>query len=151
MKISRMRLISEIESCYSNQLKPRNFEIILDDASTPFPLGFYRRKKEDGGFDLIEFQFDKYGSSKFVINYGRIGKDGYITEWGDKIEAENARPSDAPECFRIFASSSLFGKKWFFAKNETDLKNLILKTNSALLSVCEWFDGGNLPPLSIKI
>lgn len=114
-----------------------------------FPVGLLRRKKSDGGFDLIEVQFDQHGKAACVFNFGVVSNKGVTTPWGHSISAENVSPSELPCYYRVYASR-LF-PVWFKAKSERGIDALGLEFESLAQTIDSWFFGGKLPAAARRL
>ncbi|MEM9281502.1 MAG: DUF4304 domain-containing protein [Verrucomicrobiota bacterium] len=104
------------------------------------PLKFFRREREDEGFDLFDVQFDKYGDLKFVINFGIAPAEGITTSWGVFVPADELTANDC----RLFARTWPL-KRWFRADTPKRLQKSIGKVQAAIPAIDEWFRGGPLP------
>lgn len=150
---SRSFLIKEAEKCLVQAFIEKGFNVESHSTEKDksflkwiLPLGTLRRER-NGDMDVVEIQFDKYGSAKFVINFGTIPKEGVTTILGDHAECDVAGASDALESYRLYSSSwrpRWFGLGLFSPKNEKPIISLIDKAIILSGEINNWFEQGRV-------
>jgi hypothetical protein len=121
---------------------PLSSKEVHSALKSAFPLGRLKRIRNEK-IDIIEFQFDKYGRPKFVINFGVVPEDGVTLPWGAHIDRDEVDASACPEAFRLY--NSTFIKRWFqlgfFApKTGFAVRALVDTTIKLSQEILEWFD-----------
>ena len=64
---------------------------------------------------VFNVQWDKYGASRFVVNFGEAPRVG-VRLWGRHIAAENLEPQDCPERGRLQRKGGPYLRCWFQLK-----------------------------------
>lgn len=115
---------------------------LSSELKQAFPLGRLKRRRGNG-LDVIEFQFDKYGGPKFVINFGVVPEDGVTLPWGIHLDQNIADVSALFESYRLYSSS--MRTRWFTlglfsSKNEQSITRIV--DNAIMLSseINDWFE-----------
>lgn len=106
-----------------------------------FPLGRLKRNR-DKYIEIIEFQFDKFGKPKFVINFGIIPENGVDLPWGAHLNQDEADCSALLESYRLYSCPILekwFGLGLFSAKNDESLKIITNKAIELSSEIFDWF------------
>lgn len=121
------------------------------------PFGYLKRKR-DGNIDIVEIQFDKYMSPRFVINFGSVPKEGVTFPCGEHRDQEGAGLTELPENFRLYNSflvknhgvlaSSLgiewFGPGFFRRKNEGAVIKAVDRAIKLSEEMFDWFETGKI-------
>lgn len=112
------------------------------EIKVAFPLGRLKRMR-DRNLDVVEFQFDKYGMPKFVINFGVVPPGGVTLPWGDHLDQNVADVSALSEAYRLYSSS--FRSSWFelgflSPKNEQAIQSLVDKAVMLSSEINDWFE-----------
>jgi hypothetical protein len=112
------------------------------ELNKAFPLGRLKRM-QGNNLDVIEFQFDKHGRPKFVINFGVVPAGGVTLPWGDHLDQNVADVSALSEAYRIYNSS--LRARWFelgllSPKNEHAIKSLVDKAIMLSNEINNWFE-----------
>ena len=101
------------------------------------------KRRRGNGLDVIEFQLDKYGGPKFVINFGVVPEDGVTLPWGIHLDQNIADVSALFESYRLYSSS--MRTRWFTlglfsSKNEQSITRIV--DNAIMLSseINYWFE-----------
>lgn len=107
-----------------------------------FPLGRLKRNR-DGNLDLIDIQFDKYGSPRFVVNIGIAPEAGVVSTWGQHFHRDEIDAGNCPEAYRLY--SSTFISRWFrlgffTPKTEAAAKKLVDQVIGLSSEAMMWFD-----------
>jgi hypothetical protein len=80
MKSSRTTLFRMLRSDVFSHLNEQGFTLMEEDSSR---IGYsFHRKRNDGGYDLIFFQFDKYFRPFFRVMIGKVDNTGLSRPWG---------------------------------------------------------------------
>jgi hypothetical protein len=61
----------------------------------------FRRIRDDGARDLVEYQFDKHDRARCVLNFGRVPPKGLIDAYGRLVPVEHVRVSLLPVSARL--------------------------------------------------
>lgn len=105
-----------------------------------FPLG--RLKRVNGKkLEIVEIQFDKYGKTKFVINFGVAPEEGVILPW-TRIEQNDADVSALSEAFRLYSRSiypSWFELGILSEETEENVKKIVSKAIDLYPEIETWF------------
>ncbi|HRP34619.1 MAG TPA: DUF4304 domain-containing protein [Gammaproteobacteria bacterium] len=145
----RANLVDEVGGGLTNVFVSRGFRHVPlppDEADSElrniFPLGRLKRQRGDC-LDVIEFQFDKYGRPKFVINFGVVPAGGVTLPWGDHLVQSVADVSALSDAYRLY--SSAFRARWFelgwlTPKNEQALSSLVAKAIALSNEINLWFE-----------
>jgi hypothetical protein len=123
-------------------LVPLSPEEADSELNKAFPLGRLKRMRGNN-LDVIEFQFDKYGRPKFVINCGVVPAVGVTLPWGNHLDQNVADVSALSEAYRLYSSS--LRARWFelgllSPKNEQAIKSLIDKAIMLTNEINNWFE-----------
>jgi len=70
----------------------------------------FRRPQEDRN-ELLTFQFDKYGSGRFVVELAVAPRGDFMTYWGKEIPESRLTAHDLKERLRLGAPEG--GDHWF--------------------------------------
>jgi len=111
-------------------------------------MGRLRRTTEDGSFQIVEIQFDKYGDAKFRLNFGTIPPTGidhpvkHVEQW----EADIAYLPYSAELY-----SFPFFMKWFsVSRSVGDASEKVRKVVDRVVryvpEVEAWFQNGKAGP-----
>ena len=111
------------------------------DPRSIYPLGQLTRLRGND-LNIIDVQFDKYRTPKFVINFGIIPENGVYTTWGEHVERDIASAYDAPERCRLY--NSTFGMRWFAigffsSKSRQSIERLVDKAVELSPEIDAWF------------
>lgn len=121
---------------------PLSPEEARSEVKAAIPLGRLKRNR-NGNLDVIEFQFDKYGSPKFVINIGVAPEGGVDSTWGQHFHRDEIDACNCPEAYRLY--SSTFVSLWFqigifTPKTEPAAKKLVDQVIGLSSEVMTWFE-----------
>lgn len=86
-KTLRQQLYAAIKDTFIPFLESESFEKQQDSNHAFIPL---HRRRLDGGFDLIEIQFDKWSRPFFFVNFAIVPADGVHFPGGENVRAEDA-------------------------------------------------------------
>jgi hypothetical protein len=145
----RATLVQNVRNRLANLFLERGFSLIPlppketnSELKKAFPLGRLKRKRANQ-LDVIEFQFDKYGKPKFVINFGIVPEGGVNLPWGDFLDQDAADVSSLSDAYRLY--SSTFRARWFelgllSSKDEQGIIGLVDKAIMLSNEVDDWFE-----------
>jgi hypothetical protein len=114
-----------------------------------FPLGGLRRIKGGIREELVDIQFNKYDSRKFVINFS-VNPCG-TADPADVLHqiTRHLTASEVQIYYRVYASRFL--SRWFSAHSESDYVKIRGSIVDTAHEIIKWFDGGPWPRRSKKI
>ena len=131
----------EVIPLFSDEKKSREMQF-------SFPLGRLRRIKDDGSFELIEIQLEKYGAAKFRINFGVIPPEG-INHPVKHVKQQDADIGFLPYSGELYRCP--FFMLWFSISNRFSSKSPEIKINELVDKVIgyipeveEWFKTGKI-------
>lgn len=75
----------------------------------------FRRIRDNGARDLVEYQFDKRDRARCVLNFGRVPPMGLVDAYGRLVPAEHVRVSLLPVSARLHRWPLL--PSWFDAES----------------------------------
>lgn len=145
----RAILVQDVGDRLTDVFVKKGFSIVPlppDEAKSElkiaFPLGRLKRTRGQN-LDVIEFQFDKNGRPKFVINFGVVPPDGVTLPWGDHLDQNVADVSALSEAYRLYSSS--LRARWFelgllSSKNEQTITSLVDKAIVLSNEINKWFE-----------
>jgi hypothetical protein len=112
-----------------------------------FPLGCMKRAR-DSELEILEIQFDKHDSPRFVINVGKVPPEGISLPWGHFGQNEIG-VSGLPDALRLYSSARW--SRWFslgwFARNHGGRAAEVVSEVIALYPEVElWFASGSVGP-----
>lgn len=111
-----------------------------------FPLGRLKRLRGED-LDIIEFQFDKHGRPRFVINFGTVPRGGVSLPWGGYLDRDEADVSSFFDAYRLFSSplrSGWFAPGWLSTKSDQTVRRLVDKAIRLSGEVNHWFESGTV-------
>ena len=145
----RQFLVAEVRDQLVGFFAERGFSVVplpddenTSDLKAAFPLGRLVRPR-DGGLDLVEFQFDKRGEPKFVVNFGVVPENGVTLPWGDHLDQDSADASALPDAYRLYSSS--VRKRWFgpsllSGSGEAAAERIVRFAAPLMSEVVGWFE-----------
>ncbi|MCX2836404.1 DUF4304 domain-containing protein [Microbulbifer thermotolerans] len=149
----RAILVQDVGDRLANVFVKKGFSLVplpaeeaKSELKIAFPLGRLKRMRDDN-LDVIEFQFDKYGRPKFVINFGIVPPGGVTLPWGDHLDQNVADVSAISESYRLYSSS--LRARWFelgllSPKNEQAITSLVDKAIVLSNEITNWFECKNV-------
>jgi hypothetical protein len=157
-KSSRTTLFRMLRSDVFSHLNEQGFTL-MEEYSSRIDYNFHR-KRNDGGYDLIYFWFDKYFRPVFRISIGKVDNTGLNRPWGH-VDASQVCAGDlSGRIFFIKRSRNIFSRlfaKLFFpsvtfsvprkADEETAIrcaKRVTAEILSTLLQAEKWWQVGEI-------
>jgi len=112
------------------------------ELKTAFPLGRLKRTRGDQ-LDLVEFQFDKHGKPRFVINFGIAPSQGVLLPWGVHLDQHALDVAALPEAYRLYSStcfSRWFQSGFFWPKSERSMLRIVDQSVLFANEIFTWFE-----------
>ncbi len=152
MNIFRKNLVNQLESKLVSRLRALGFQSVglnqseLSDREfvTAHPLGFHRRPS-DGGYDLIDIQFDPRGDARFAINAAHVGPDGIRLPWGKIVDMEDAHATDSVSYVRLIDGpvwKRWFGARLFSKRSLSQAEEIVDRALEKFAEIEVWFQTG---------
>jgi len=94
---------------------------VLDNRHAPH-FQNYRRTVGDR-VQLLEIQWEKYGTPRFCVNLGQVGVEGTLC-WGKVVAAQDAAPSHATENARLYPRGNGSSTRHWFRQDRPLLSAL---------------------------
>ncbi len=112
-----------------------------------FPFGAFKRIVGES-FQIVEVQFDKYGSNKFVINFAVVPPEGVTLPWGH-FPQEQLAAGSIPGSYRLHSNVRFmrwFSIGWLASDKQKSAEKEVMRVIRLFDEIEAWFACGVVGP-----